>query len=392
MGLDDEQISPTSSSDHGSPGKSVESKLHSESSDLEEEEKKNRSVPSDKEISIEQFDKNLPDTVQLLTTPDGAKVYLVGTAHFSLESQDDVSKVIQTVRPHLVMVELCPSRASILKMDEETIEREAKNISFEKMRDMIKEHGTFQGLLYILLLNMSARLTKDLGMAPGGEFRRAFAEAKKLGNCAIQFGDRPISITLKRALSVLSWWKSFKLIWLLLFSNQTMSKEEVEKCKQRDLLDSMLAEMAGKFPELNQVFVEERDVFLTHSLQLAAQTSPANLFNNEEPLSKNIDEPTRVVGIVGIGHASGITRHWLKVTDDMIPPLMLIPPRSRSSILIGKSFKIAGIGLLLWGCYKLTPAPKIVLNAFHSVPVPDFLLSYKYVSVIFIVFVCIFLF
>lgn len=44
------------------------------------------------------------------------------------------------------------------------------------MRDMIKEHGTFQGLVYILLLSMTARITKDLGMAPGGEFRRAFAE------------------------------------------------------------------------------------------------------------------------------------------------------------------------------------------------------------------------
>ncbi|KAG8235565.1 hypothetical protein J437_LFUL013115, partial [Ladona fulva] len=34
----------------------------------------------------------LPDTVTLLTTPDGGSVYLVGTAHFSKESQDDVAK------------------------------------------------------------------------------------------------------------------------------------------------------------------------------------------------------------------------------------------------------------------------------------------------------------
>lgn len=29
----------------------------------------------------------------VLDAPDGGKVYLVGTAHFSLESQEDVSKV-----------------------------------------------------------------------------------------------------------------------------------------------------------------------------------------------------------------------------------------------------------------------------------------------------------
>lgn len=33
--------------------------------------------------------------------------------------------------------------------------------------------------MYILLLSMSADLTKQLGMAPGGEFRRAFAEVSR---------------------------------------------------------------------------------------------------------------------------------------------------------------------------------------------------------------------
>jgi hypothetical protein len=39
------------------------------------------------------IDTKLPDTVSLLTTPDGGKVYLVGTAHFSMESQEDVAEV-----------------------------------------------------------------------------------------------------------------------------------------------------------------------------------------------------------------------------------------------------------------------------------------------------------
>lgn len=39
------------------------------------------------------IDNNLPNTVTLLRTEDGGKCYLVGTAHFSIESQNDVSKV-----------------------------------------------------------------------------------------------------------------------------------------------------------------------------------------------------------------------------------------------------------------------------------------------------------
>ena len=39
----------------------------------------------------------LPDTVTTLEAPQGCKVYLVGTAHFSMESQEDVSKVSETL-------------------------------------------------------------------------------------------------------------------------------------------------------------------------------------------------------------------------------------------------------------------------------------------------------
>lgn len=39
------------------------------------------------------IDNQLPETVTLLKTPNGGKLYLVGTAHFSVESQNDVSKV-----------------------------------------------------------------------------------------------------------------------------------------------------------------------------------------------------------------------------------------------------------------------------------------------------------
>lgn len=44
--------------------------------------------------SDEDFDNNLPETVTLLKhEATGAKVYLVGTAHFSNESKEDVIKV-----------------------------------------------------------------------------------------------------------------------------------------------------------------------------------------------------------------------------------------------------------------------------------------------------------
>lgn len=115
-------------------------------------------LPEDQSIkiykSLSEFDKNLPHTVTKLTTPHGSLVYLVGTAHFSKESQDDVSLVsctnfriacsivtpmhlrfqaIRNVQPDIVMVELCPGRIHILKLDEKTLLEEARDINISKV-------------------------------------------------------------------------------------------------------------------------------------------------------------------------------------------------------------------------------------------------------------------
>lgn len=135
--------------------------------------------------SVEEFNKNLPETVTLLKTREGNNVYLVGTAHFSEESQKDVALVIRNVTPRAVVVELCESRVHILKHDEKTLLEEAKDINLQKIRSVIKTNGVVNGMFYILLLNMSAKLTKELGMAPGGEFRTAMKEATKIPNCFI---------------------------------------------------------------------------------------------------------------------------------------------------------------------------------------------------------------
>lgn len=135
------------------------------------------------------FDSQLPETVTLLRHPNGAKVYLVGTAHFSRESQEDVSKVIRNVRPHIVVLELCNGRTNILSLDEETVLREAKEINFDKIIQTVKSNGVYNGLMFILLLNMSAYLTKELGMAPGGEFRVAYKEVSQAFNAVLNYSN-----------------------------------------------------------------------------------------------------------------------------------------------------------------------------------------------------------
>lgn len=287
----------------------------------------------------------LPETVTCLDTEWGSKVYLVGTAHFSEESQRDVMQTIHNTQPDVVMVELCNSRINILQLDEATLLEEAQNINMEKIRLSIKQSGVVQGIMHLLFLSMSAHLTKELGMAPGGEFRAAFREARRIPGCRLQLGDRPINITLRRALSSLSVWQKLRLAWYLITSKDPISKEDVEKCKQKDLLEEMLKEMTGEFPALSKVFVQERDTFLANSLKLASQPI-------EHPDAPNGYIPTVVVGVVGIGHVPGIVLNWKNQQYD-IKDIMMIPEGSWLGSVFRLGVKLSLLGLLSFACFKM---------------------------------------
>ncbi|GJQ70444.1 hypothetical protein Trydic_g22863 [Trypoxylus dichotomus] len=313
---------------------------------------------------VEDFDNNLPETVTLLKHPiTGAKVYLVGTAHFSQESKDEVVQIMNFVQPHIVVLELCDARISILQLDEAAVLEEARNINMENIMSTIRRNGVYYGITYLLLLNLNAHLTKQFGMAPGGEFRVAFQEAQKLG-CAVKLGDRPIRITLLRALAKLSWFQTLKLGWHLLFTRDPISKEEVEKCKKRDMLEQLLADMSDEYPVLGKVFVDERDIFLTYSLQQAACANLQQL----SPASPH-DEPVRVVGVVGIGHVLGITKLWPKDQQAFIKDIIFIPPPSLTSKIIKAGFKLSMAALASYLIYRLVPVPKTLRNVIFFIHV-----------------------
>ena len=52
-------------------------------------------------------------------------------------------------------------------------------------------------------------------------------------------------ITLKRAFTTLTLWQKIKFGYTILTYKDTITAEEVEQCKQKDLLESMLEEIAG---------------------------------------------------------------------------------------------------------------------------------------------------
>ncbi|XP_068579796.1 LOW QUALITY PROTEIN: traB domain-containing protein [Cebidichthys violaceus] len=284
----------------------------------------------------------LPETVSRLTAPDGSLLYLVGTAHFSDSSKKDVATTIRAVQPDVVVVELCQYRVSMLKMDEITLLREAKDINLDKVQQAIKQNGLMSGLMQILLLKVSAHITEQLGMAPGGEFREAFKEAGQVPFCKFHLGDRPIPVTFKRAIAALSLWQKARLAWGLCFLSDPISKEDVEKCKQKDLLEQTMSEMIGEFPALHQTIVAERDIYLTHTLRQATRCV-------EAPRTAQ-KVPAVVVGVVGMGHVPGIEKNWEKQLN--INEIMSVAPPSRFGWVLRTVMKGVVVGVLGYACYR----------------------------------------
>lgn len=60
-----------------------------------------------------------------------------------------------------------------------------------------------------------------------------------------------------------------------------------------------------------------------------------------------------MVGVVGIGHCSGIAQHWGNVDSSKIPEITTIPPASLSNRMIKFTLKFGILGLIGYGVFRV---------------------------------------
>lgn len=167
---------------------------------------------------------------------------------------------------------------------------------------------------------------------------------KQLPNSVLHLGDRPINITLQRAFNGLSLWQTLKIAFKLIFSNKTITEEEVEQCKQKDMLEELLDQMTDEYPVFRDVLVNERDLYLCHSLSIAALPTIS-------PYDGKL-KPVTVVGVVGIGHTAGIVKTWGNVDESKLGSIMTIPKASLSNRAFRVTFKYGVLTLIGYGIYR----------------------------------------
>ena len=219
-------------------------------------------------------------------TLNGKEIRLIGTAHVSKESIDEVIHAIREERPGVVCVELDEGRlASIKKPDN----WERLNIS-----KVLKEGKGFLLIANIALSGFQRRMGNELGVKPGAEMIAAVETAEELG-IPYKLCDREVQTTFRRAWGSCGLWNKCKLIATLLAGTlvkEKLSAEEVENLKQSSELDGMMTELAEYLPSVKETLIDERDRYLAAKIWEA---------------SKNSGEGAKgVLAIVGAGHMRGI--------------------------------------------------------------------------------------
>ena len=257
-----------------------------------------------------------------LTTSTDKEIFLIGTAHISENSRILVREVIENEQPDAVCVELDAGR--LLSLDE------PERWKTTDLKTVIKEKQLGTLVANLILGSYQKRMGNQTGVKPGAELYEAVLAAREK-NIPIVLSDRNIKITLKRAWASTPWYRKFSLLGGLfasLFDKSEISEEELQKMKEQDTLNTLMQEFGKTYPEIKQVLIHERDLFLASSIDSA--------------------EGKKIVAVVGAGHREGI-REILetgKTVSDKTP-LEVIPPKSLFSKVVGWAIPIAIVGSLI---------------------------------------------
>lgn len=250
---------------------------------------------------------------------------IIGTAHVSANSVEEVKDTIYEQQPEVVAIELDRGRYTRLKNEMAGIE-EDDSIS---VTQIIKDNKVGLFFTTTLLGYFQSKIGEDVDVKPGSEMVGAIEACEDL-QIPIALIDRDISITLQRALNKMGFMEKAKFLYGLLLSVLGLGEEEdvdIEELKNPENLDDLMEMFKDEAPSVYEVLVHERDAYLAGRLLQLPQD--------------------RVIAVVGAGHQPGIERYldnpetlppfreleklddkkgipWLKIFLAMIPILFVV--------------------------------------------------------------------
>jgi pheromone shutdown-related protein TraB len=222
-----------------------------------------------------------------------AEIRIVGTAHVSAKSIDEVRSAIDEFHPGIVAVELDQARFNAMK-------KQAKDPS---VSDVLEVKNFNQLLIQWLLSYLQRKIGVDVGVEPGAEMKAAIEEAEQRG-LRVALVDRDIRVTLLRFWQSLGFIGKMKMFYALVVSIaevDNIEEVDIEALKNQDMIDVIMEEFRKFSPKGARTLIDERDAYIAHNL--------IKMKNSEEG---------NILAVVGAGHMQGILR-FLEAPETLPP-------------------------------------------------------------------------
>ncbi len=264
----------------------------------------------------------LPANVEVVQYKD-KEIYLLGTAHVSKKSVEEVTECIEKFSPDAVCVELCESRLHSIENRDNW-----KQMDIFKI---VKEKKTIFLFAQLMMSSFYRKLGKELEVTPGAEMIQGVTEARA-ADLELILADRNIEVTLKRVWGGLGFFQklifgSTMLSSFFFKAEEQIDDETIEKLKEADHLEDAMEEFAKAYPGIRERLIFERDIYLAEKIKEA--------------------KGSKVLAVVGAGHVPGIKQRIFE--DNELGPISEIPPKSIVPKLISWCIPLAIIALMVWG-------------------------------------------
>lgn len=255
------------------------------------------------------------------------EIILIGTAHVSKESCEEVKNAIQQEKPDCVAIELDEGRYKSLN-DEESW----RNLDISKV---LKNKQGFLLLANLVLASFQKKMGGNIGVKPGDEMRAADFAAKEL-NIPVALVDRPIQTTLSRAWAENSLWGKCKLLAALIssiFDKEEVNEEQIENLKNSSEMDHMMKELSDYMPDIQRVLIDERDQYLASKIWEC--------------------KGNKVLAVLGAGHLGGVENYLVQISKGTkstdCTKIANVPPKKLSSKIAGWLIPVLIVALIAAG-------------------------------------------
>ncbi len=214
-------------------------------------------------------------------------VTLVGTAHVSQRSVDEVRQTILQLQPEIVCVELDETRLRALQ--------DPHAWAQVPVLDLIREGKGPQLLAQIVLGSFQRRIGKETGVRPGEELLTA-VDAAKQTDAEIVLADREVGITLRRAFQSMPFTEKTRVGWeifkaaLLPADDAELDADTVDELLEEDALTAAMEELADLAPSASHVLIDERDAYMATRILDARDSLPPE---DPQPDAELEPEPER---------------------------------------------------------------------------------------------------